>query len=1290
MSELFFAIYQFFSKRRKLFVVFLLLLLLISSLSVTKLRFEENIYSFFPKSSNFEKVSSFLQNSPLVEKIIISVSINEGNIADPDMLVNSAGEFTGILRDKFQPKYVKTIKDTVSEENLSQIHSVFYNNLPLFMTEDDYKNLETRLDRDGIDKSIERNYKFLMSPGSMVLKEYMLKDPLGISFQALRQMQTLQIDDNYHLYSNYILTKDDRNLLIFINPAFPSNMTSDNLAFFKLLDIEISKIVKKYDGKISIDYYGVPVVSADNASQIQKDIFFTVSIALIIILFIVFAVIKEKRLLFVLLLPVIFGFAFSIGMLFVIKGKISLISLGIGSALLGIMIDYAIHVSTHFRSMHPERSKFKETVFPVVMCCATNVSGFLCLYLVKSDMLKDLSLFAVFNMIGAAFFSLIIVPHFYRYKDLKEHKEYRYRSNKYIKWLFSHDFEKSRLLIFAVIAITIVCSFFITKVQFEDDLIKLNYTSEKVALVEKKFAMFDKIKQKSVMLITESNNLDSALVKNELIYNAIKPLQNNGSVEKIISISPLLNSGSEQDKKIERWKKFWTPERILSVKRNIESSSVKYSFKPGVFSEFYSLLGKDFSRISEKDFKTLKDAVFPDLVTENNGQICVVTMIKAERNSMDKFYSLYEKDRNTFSDVIVADKQYLTNKFIDMIKAEFNSLSIIDSVLIFTILLIFLGRFELAAISFIPIALSWVWILGLMGMTGIKFNIFNIIISSIIFGLGVDYSIIMIQGLIHQYRFGGHGLESSRESIFFSALTNITGMGVLFFAKHPALKSIAVISSIGILSVYIISNIIPPLLFKFIIKRKHSIRPLKISVIINSSIIYFLFVLGCLNLAFLGMLMQLLPVGKKRRQRIFSLMIMYSCRFLSRYSIISPLYANFKVENVYNETFKKPGVIIANHQSMLDIIFILSLSPKIIVLTKEWVWKSHIMGLVVRLAGYFPATTGIENYMDDLKERVKDGYSILVFPEGTRSGNASVGRFRKGAFLLADKLNLDIIPLIIHGTGDIIRKNTLAIYSGTALIKITKRISFNNSDAVQGYSEKSKSIRKIISDEFVKIRKEREVPKYFSEFLVDKYIYKDPILEWYMRIKLKIEKNYEFLNSIIPDNASIVDIGCGYGFLSYMLALASNDRIITGIDYDSEKINVAKNITIPALNVSFESADAVSYQFPESDVFIMSDMLHYMPSDVQVNLIVKCMSKLNKDGMIIIRDANKDLSGRHFYTRVSEIFSTRLKFNKTKYKNMFFISRSLIQETASANNFSIEIYDRSIKTSNEIYILKKQ
>ena len=104
----------------------------------------------------------------------------------------------------------------------------------------------------------------------------------------------------------------------------------------------------------------------------------------------------------------------------------------------------------------------------------------------------------------------------------------------------------------------------------------------------------------------------------------------------------------------------------------------------------------------------------------------------------------------------------------------------------------------------------------------------------------------------------------------------------------------------------------------------------------------------------------------------------------------------------------------------------------------------------------------------------------------------------------------------------------------------------------------------------------------------------------------------------------------------------------------------------------------------------MSDMLHYMPSDVQVNLIVKCMSKLNKDGMIIIRDANKDLSGRHFYTRVSEIFSTRLKFNKTKYKNMFFISRSLIKETASANNFSFEIYDKSIKTSNEIYILKKQ
>ena len=90
----------------------------------------------------FEKVSTFLQNSPLIEKMIINISLNDGAETDPDLLADAAGEFSAILKERYQPEYIKTINDTVSQEKMAVIYSVFYNNIPLFLTDDDYKDID--------------------------------------------------------------------------------------------------------------------------------------------------------------------------------------------------------------------------------------------------------------------------------------------------------------------------------------------------------------------------------------------------------------------------------------------------------------------------------------------------------------------------------------------------------------------------------------------------------------------------------------------------------------------------------------------------------------------------------------------------------------------------------------------------------------------------------------------------------------------------------------------------------------------------------------------------------------------------------------------------------------------------------------------------------------------------------------------------------------------------------------------------------------------------------------------
>ena len=157
------------------------------------------------------------------------------------------------------------------------------------------------------------------------------------------------------------------------------------------------------------------------------------------------------------------------------------------------------------------------------------------------------------------------------------------------------------------------------------------------------------------------------------------------------------------------------------------------------------------------------------------------------------------------------------------------------------------------------------------------------------------------------------------------------------------------------------------------------------------------------------------------------------------------------------------------------------------------------------------------------------------------------------------------------------------------------RIDLSKNEFGSTVKEQTKGIQAYFKSEYAKVQSKLETPDYFSDFIKKNYLYKGPVLEWYTKIKIRLEKNYAFFHEIIPEKARITDLGCGYGYLDYMLALTSKERSITGIDYDNGKIEIAKNCAIKNDRVRFISGDIIEMEFEESDVFILNDVLHYMP-----------------------------------------------------------------------------------------------
>jgi predicted RND superfamily exporter protein len=114
-------------------------------------------------------------------------------------------------------------------------------------------------------------------------------------------------------------------------------------------------------------------------------------------------------------------------------------------------------------------------------------------------------------------------------------------------------------------------------------------------------------------------------------------------------------------------------------------------------------------------------------------------------------------------------------------------------------------------LAFAPILLSWLIVLGVMVIFNVQFNLISIIISTFIFGIGVDYSIFIMHGLTSKTDI----IDSHKTAILLSAIVLITTVSSMLIAQHPAIRSVGFTTLVGLLSAVILSYVLQPALWRF-------------------------------------------------------------------------------------------------------------------------------------------------------------------------------------------------------------------------------------------------------------------------------------------------------------------------------------------------------------------------------------------------------------------------------------------------------------------------------------------
>ena len=809
MQKALFNIHKYLKNHKILGFSILFLYTILVSYFAWNIDLEEDITKLIPGGEKQELLKEILNEVDFSDKLIVSISA-ESNDVNPNSLVVYANEFTQILKKDYSD-YILEIKGKVPEKDIKQIYNFVYTNLPIFLNDRDYFEIENRLYPDSINTRLGSGFRQLMSPTGFVTKDYFLSDPLNFTNLGLAKLQELQVGDNFSIYKNYLVTKDKRNIILFLDPVYPASETNENKVFIDSLEETVNKLNKEHVS-IEASYFGGVLYSLANANRIKKDIQLTMGIAISLLLLLLILFYRKIYTPLLLFLPSILAGISAIAVLSISKGSVSAISLGIGAILLGVTLDYALHILTHFRNNRDVEHLYSDISKPILMSSATTAIAFLCLIFVQSEALNELGIFAAVSVLFSSVLALILIPLFYNPTEKSSNRI------TFLDKIAAVDYSRMRPLVIAIMAVSGFSLFIFNKVEFNNDLSKLNYEPPEVKELEREIEALTGTTGKSVYMVAYGNTVDEALQQNNRLYQQLQKFENEGLIKNFSSIGGVIHSTTTQAEKIEKWNSFWTASRTDSVRKDLINLSSEYGFKSETFNRFYSQLETNFETIGLNDYKYAGSLYLDDFISNGDELATVTSTVSLDADKADEFVALFEGEQGVFA----LDRKAMNQNFLGSLKADFNKLILLSILAVFIVLLISYRNLEISLFTLLPIAITWICALGIMAIFHIEFNILNIIISTFIFGLGLDYSIFITNACLKEYETGSPELKTYQTSILISVITTLLGMGTLIFAQHPALRSVSIVSIIGVITAVLVSFVIQRFIFrKLVLDRAH-------------------------------------------------------------------------------------------------------------------------------------------------------------------------------------------------------------------------------------------------------------------------------------------------------------------------------------------------------------------------------------------------------------------------------------------------------------------------------------
>jgi predicted RND superfamily exporter protein len=777
-----------------------------------QMKFEEDISKLLPDSKFGNSEQLVFSNLHVKDKIFVLFSLKDGQ-KNPDELVEVCDNFIDSLFVHDTTGLINDVLYRIDEETLQNALQFLIAHLPVFIDSGTLSEIKKLFTEEHIDSMMASNYTLLNSPAAAEFVDIIRQDPVGMRNVLLSSFKKMSegLGGNYKIFNFHFFTPDSTLAIAFITPKFFAMDSKGNVKLVELIEDEIMAFQSQHQN-LSVHYHGPPIQGVFNARQIKKDLWKTIAISVIVIFIFIGICFRNKSTLLHLFLPLLYGAFFALACMYFIKSSMSLMAVGLGSIVLGVALSYCLHVLTHYKYVNSAIKVLRDEAVPVFLGCLTTIGAFLGLLFTDSDLLIDFGLFASFAMIGTTLYCLIFMPQFFKGINNRRSK----KIFKQIEKINSYPLDRKPWLIIAIIAVSICCFIMSFWVDFDSNLKNIGYFEPKI------LASQDLLNAKTAggnittYFAATSHSLDSALAYSCRMNQQLENLYAEKKIANYSHSANLFIPQGVQAERIRLWKNEFCEKQIVTIMEKVDRIGEKYGFTTASFTPFADALRQDFEPVSLYESHLIPDNLMSNIIEKNNDIYMIFTPVQLSKELWKDVCDSLAKNPH----ILAIDPMYYTSNMIQIIKDDFHIALQISMAFVLLVLLVSFRRIKLTIIAFLPMVLSWYIVLGVMVIFGLQFNLINIVISTFIFGIGVDYSIFVMNGLIADKRKNANMLLHHKTAIFFSALVLMVTIGSLLFASHPALASVAVPTIIGMASTVLISYYLQPFLYRLWVKRE--------------------------------------------------------------------------------------------------------------------------------------------------------------------------------------------------------------------------------------------------------------------------------------------------------------------------------------------------------------------------------------------------------------------------------------------------------------------------------------